>query len=65
MAVGIPAALAAGRLLADQLYGVKTSDPLVLAAASLILGLCAAIAGFIPAIRAGSVDPVTALRVDN
>ena len=39
--------------------------PLVLATASLILGLCAAVAGFIPAIRAGSVDPVKALRVDN
>jgi macrolide transport system ATP-binding/permease protein len=63
--VGIPAALAAGRLLADQVYGVKTSDPLVLVAASLILGLCAAVAGLIPAIRASSVDPVTALRVDN
>ncbi len=28
--IGIPAALAAGRVLADQLYGVKTDDPLVL-----------------------------------
>ena len=36
--VGIPVALASGRLLAGQLYGVKTSDP-------VILGLAAADAG--------------------
>ncbi|HYL74872.1 MAG TPA: ABC transporter permease [Bryobacteraceae bacterium] len=65
LAVGIPAALAAGRMLADQVYGVKTWDPLILGTAALTLGICAAIAGVIPAMRASSVDPVTALRVDN
>ena len=65
LACGIPAALAAGRLLADQVYGVKTWDPLILGVAAAMLGICAAIAGVIPAMRASSVDPVMALRVDN
>ena len=64
LAVGIPAALAAGRLLAQQVYGVETSDPIVLALASAILLFFTALAGLIPAIRASTVDPVTALRID-
>jgi len=65
IAVGIPAALAAGRLLAGQLYGVKTWDPVILGAAAAMLGACATVAGVIPAARASSVDPVQALRVDH
>jgi ABC-type antimicrobial peptide transport system permease subunit len=65
LALGIPAALLAGRILADQVYGVKTSDPVTLAAASVVLSVCAAIAGAIPAVRASSVDPVQALRIEN
>jgi len=63
--LGIPAALAAGRLLADQVYGVKTSDPLILLASAVLLSLCAGLAGLIPAARAAAIDPVRALRVDN
>jgi macrolide transport system ATP-binding/permease protein len=63
--LGIPAALAAGRVLADQVYGVKTSDPLILGLAAALLALCAGVAGLIPAARAAAVDPVRALRVDN
>ncbi len=65
IAVGIPAALGAGRLLAGQLYGVKASDPAILGVAAVMLGACAAVAGVIPAVRASSVDPVRALREDN
>jgi ABC-type antimicrobial peptide transport system permease subunit len=65
LAVGIPAALAAGRLLADQLFGVKASDPWILSAAAGVLAVCATIAGAIPAFRASTIDPVRALRVDN
>lgn len=64
LAVGIPVALAAGSLLASQVFGVETSDPIVLLAASVVLGICAVIAGAIPALRASSVDPVTALRAE-
>jgi predicted permease len=62
--IGIPAALAAGRILADQLYGVKTSDPLILGGAAAILAGAAAVAGLLPALRAGSIDPVQALRIE-
>jgi predicted permease len=62
LALGIPAALAAGKLLADQVYGVETSDPVVLVGASVALAVCAAIAGVIPALKASGVDPVVALR---
>jgi predicted permease len=64
LALGLPAALAAGRLLAGQVYGVRTSDPMILTVASLVLGICAAVAATIPALRASSIDPVTALRVE-
>jgi macrolide transport system ATP-binding/permease protein len=65
IAVGIPAALALGRLLAGQLFGVKTSDPVILGLAAIMLAACATLAGAIPAARASTVDPVRALRVDN
>jgi macrolide transport system ATP-binding/permease protein len=65
LALGVPAALAAGRLLADQLYGVKASDPWILGTASAVLAVCAAVAGAIPALRASSIDPANALRSDN
>jgi predicted permease len=64
LAVGIPAALAAGKLLAGRVYGVKTSDPVILAAAAVVLIVSAAIAGAVPALRASSVDPVKALRAE-
>jgi predicted permease len=64
LAIGIPAALAAGRALADQVYGVKTSDPMILGAAAGVLGVCAVVAALVPAVRASGVDPVQALRVD-
>ena len=62
LAVGIPAALAAGRLLANQLYGVRSHDPLTLGLAALVLSGCALAAGFVPAWRAASIAPVDALR---
>jgi predicted permease len=64
LALGIPVALASGRLLAGQVYGVETSDPIILTIASLALGICAAMAVMIPALRATSVDPVAALRAE-
>jgi predicted permease len=64
LAIGVPAALAGGRLLASQLYGVKSYDPLILMAAVVLLGACAALAGFVPARRAASIDPMQALRTE-
>jgi predicted permease len=62
LAIGIPVALAGGRLLADRLYGVKSYDPVILALAAALLGACSLLAGFFPARRATRVDPMMALR---
>jgi predicted permease len=64
LALGIPIALLGGHLMASQLYGVRTYDPLTLAGAVLLLALFAAIAGFIPAKRAASIEPMNALRIE-
>src|SRR5258708_5899165 len=62
VAIGVPAAVAAARLLESQVYGVKTSDPLALGGAIVLLLGCAFVAGLIPANRASRVDPMQALR---
>jgi predicted permease len=64
LALGVPAALLAGHLMSSQLYEVQGYDPLALAGATLVLALCAAIAGFIPALRAASIEPMQALRTE-
>jgi ABC-type antimicrobial peptide transport system permease subunit len=62
--VGIPLALAATRLLSSFLFGLKSTDPLSLIAVVLLLGMVAAIAGFIPARRASRINPMVALRYE-
>ena len=64
LAIGIPVALVGGRLMRSQLYGVSAYDPLTLTGAVLILAASAALAGFIPARRAASIEPMNALRVE-
>src|SRR5580658_198519 len=64
LAIGIPAAMAGGRLLASQLYGVKSRDPVILALAAAVLTASALVAGLVPAHRAASIDPIRALRVE-
>jgi predicted permease len=64
LAIGIPVALLGGRLMSSQLYGVRIYDPLTIAAAVGVLSAFAAIAGFIPARRAASIEPMNALRTD-
>jgi ABC-type antimicrobial peptide transport system permease subunit len=62
LAIGIPAAIGAGKLMTDQLFGVKPWDPVMLALAALMLGLAALLASAIPARRAAGVEPMVALR---
>ncbi len=62
LALGIPAAILAGRLMSDQLYGVKPWDPFMLALATLLLAIAALLASVIPASRAAGVEPMVALR---
>jgi predicted permease len=64
LAIGIPAAIAAGKAMSDELYAVKPYDASTLALATLVLGLAALLAAFIPARRAASVDPTRALRTE-
>jgi macrolide transport system ATP-binding/permease protein len=64
LCLGIPAALYAGHLMKSLLYGVGSYDWMALAGAPFMLVLCAAAAGFIPARRAASIDPMQALRTE-
>jgi macrolide transport system ATP-binding/permease protein len=64
LALGIPAALFAGHLMASQLYGVSAYDAASLAGATLVLALCAAVAVFVPARRAATIEPMRALRIE-
>jgi ABC-type antimicrobial peptide transport system permease subunit len=45
-------------------YGVSGFAPFAFVGSTLILGICATIAGFIPAHRAASIDPMRALRTE-
>jgi predicted permease len=64
LVLGIPASLYAGYLMKSLLYGVGSYDPWALAGAPLVLVICAAAAGFIPARRAASIEPMQALRTE-
>jgi putative ABC transport system permease protein len=62
MALGIPAAIGAGKLMQDQLFGVTPWNPIMLALAVLTLALAALLASVVPARRAAGVEPMVALR---
>lgn len=62
--LGVPLAIGAGRLIAAQLYGVSTWDPVALSTAVVSLALCAFIAAVIPALRAAAISPIEALRIE-
>jgi len=60
--VGIPCGLAATRLISSWMFGLKSTDPVAIAAATSLLLLVSCVAGFLPARRAARVDPLVALR---
>jgi predicted permease len=60
--VGLAGALGLGRLAQSLLYQMQGSDPVVFALATLVLGLVAFGAGYLPAQRAARIDPMLALR---
>jgi ABC-type antimicrobial peptide transport system permease subunit len=62
--MGIPLAVGAGRLISAQLYGVSFWDPAALSVAAGALAVCAFFAAIIPAGRAASISPMSALRTE-
>jgi putative ABC transport system permease protein len=61
---GLPAAIVLGLLVRSQLFGVSSADPLTLLVSTLTLSLVTLAAGFLPARRAMSVEPLVALRYE-
>jgi predicted permease len=64
LALGVPLAIGAGRLISAQLYDVSIWDPRALLVAAAALALAALFAAIIPAGRAASISPMTALRTE-
>lgn len=60
--IGVTAFVGLARLLSSFLYGVETTDPVALAAATAVLLAAGLLAAFIPARRAAGIDPATVLR---
>jgi ABC-type antimicrobial peptide transport system permease subunit len=64
IAVGLGAAAALTRLMSTLLYGVTPLDPVTYLAVPVVLVTATAVASYVPARRAASVDPVEALTVE-
>jgi putative ABC transport system permease protein len=62
LAIGLAGALAVGRALNDQVFGVAPSDPIVLGSVAVATGAIALLACISPARRAARVDPLTVLN---
>jgi predicted permease len=62
VAAGMITALALGRVIRNQLFGVDVFDPITLASVIAVLISTAAVASLWPARRAASVDPIAAFR---
>jgi putative ABC transport system permease protein len=62
--IGLAVSFALNRLLADLVFGVKTTDPITYVAVAAILISVALLATYIPARRATRIDPLIALRYE-
>jgi len=64
LAVGLLVGFGAAQLMVKLLFGVNPTDPITFAGVLILLGLVAALACYIPALRATKVDPLVALRYE-
>lgn len=64
IAVAVPLALGLGGLVRSELYKIQPTDPISIIAAALLLSGIAMLAGFVPARRAASADPLHVLRYE-
>ncbi len=64
LGIGVPSAMALGRYVSNQLYGIQTSDPWIAVSTIVVLAIVAAAAGMIPAHRASRIEPMLALRFE-
>jgi putative ABC transport system permease protein len=64
VAIGVPLSLWPARVLESLLFGVSPADPWTLAGTALLFAVVGVLGGLLPARRAATVDPVTALRAD-
>jgi predicted permease len=62
--VAIPCSVPLSKLLRSQLFGVSAADPFTLGAVVLLIAVVALVAAILPAHRASTVDPTTALRTE-
>jgi predicted permease len=64
IAIGVPAAVAATRLISSQLFGVEGTDLFTISSAGMVLIAVAALASYLPARQATKVDPMIAIRCE-
>jgi ABC-type antimicrobial peptide transport system permease subunit len=62
LVIGVPASVFASHLIASQLFGLKSGDPITFLAACGAMAAVTMLASYLPARRAASVDPMQALR---
>ncbi len=64
LGLGLPVAWALSRSISGLLYGIEATDPLTFAGMIATLTAVAALAGYLPALRASRTNPLSALRAD-
>ncbi|HKW33814.1 MAG TPA: ABC transporter permease [Candidatus Acidoferrum sp.] len=64
IAIGIPSGLAATRLIASMLFGLSPNDLSTIVTACLLLLVVGFVAGYLPARKASSIDPILALHTE-